>query len=153
MIHPTAAQTLSNYTPPPPMKTTPATPRTLKIQPFTVTTEWVSVTTSILASHGKRMQRIQLYQKNRDYYCTRLVEEVLADPSFIRRLQMACFASRYYTGKATSPFTFVIEANRWAEIEAHARRINSTPTAFIRAAIAHTAEKWARFDQEQARTA
>lgn len=130
----------------------PATaPRALEIQPFTVTTEWVSVTTSILARHAERMQTVPSYQKNRLRYCGELLTNYQNAKLFNdnRGLEMECLTHGHVTGRRTSRITFAIEAGRWAQIVDLCERINTTPTAFIRAAIAYAAEGWERFDQQQ----
>lgn len=150
-----------NRTPRIPMKTTTAlalkakpstAARPLEIQPFTVTTEWVSVTTSILARHDKRMQGISGFQTRPAHFCKKLVRNYLNASDSNRRLQIECMAHGSVTGRATRPFTFTIEARRWAELVTLCNRINSTPTAFIRAAVASAAQAWDRFE-EQARPA
>lgn len=132
------------------MKTqTPTTPRTLQVQPFTVTTEWLSVSTNILARHEERMQRIRSYQTDRVRFCSSLVTDYLLDSSHNRRLEMECMVNDSLQGRRTSRITFQIEADKWAEIVTLCERIHSTPTAFIRAAIASAAQTWVRFDKEQ----
>ena len=142
------------------MKTTtkakPATaPRALKVEPFTVTTEWVSVTTTILAKHAERMQRVPFYQKAPRLFCGQLVKSFHTDNLIhgTRRHEIKFLAYGFLTGRKTCPVTFNIEAARWAEITRLCSSINTTPTAFIRAAIAHAALGWARFDLNQNRDA
>lgn len=137
-------------------KAKPATtPRTLKIQPFTVTTQWVSVTTSILARHAERMQSVPYYQTDslrfggqlvKSYHTTKTIHDN-------QGLEHECLIWGNMTGRRLSPITFAIEAERWAEIETLAKRINSTPAAFVRAAIAKAAKGWARFDETADKTA
>lgn len=129
----------------------PATaPRALETQPFTVTTEWVRITTSILARHAEKMQHIPYYQTNPGRFCAWLVKRYQTT-NFInsnRRLELECLAHGILTGRKTSPFTFAMEASQWAGIVNLCESINTTPTAFIRAAIAHAAQGWARFDEQ-----
>lgn len=128
----------------------PATaPRALKVEPFTVTTEWVSVTTSILARHEERMQSVPNYQANRIRYCGDLVESYLCHNlcNDNRGLESACLMQSCLKNEGRiCRITFAIEARTWARILNLCERINTTPTAFIRAAIQHAAKAWAKHD-------
>lgn len=130
------------------MQTNPASKSLLQLQPFNVTTTWLTVTTNILSRHAERMQRIKSYQINSVRFCSGIVRGYLGYSPFNRRLDFECLVSASLQGKRTSRITFQITADDWTEIEALCKRINTTPTAFIRAAFANQAQKWAEFDQE-----
>lgn len=132
----------------------PTASQTLQVQPFTVTTEWLSVSTSILARNYERMQRIRGYQINSVGFCSTVVKEYRLDSMGHRWSAFKCQCLESLQGRRASRITFQIEADEWEEIIALCERNNTTPTGFIRAAFAAAAARWEAFDEEQqARTA